>query len=194
MDELETLKAQHKLLQQKLEQQQIVTEKQIRRATSKRIRSLRRQLSLELGIGFFAILYCTFAFHSFGCSIAFCIITMLFLMGSVIYQYFTRSCYADAASGEVPTTEMLRRTAKAKIRTARQFRVGTGFLVPWFVWACIELMNCRDVANEAQRLGMVVGACIGGTVGLFIGYRLYKRHQQMATELISQLKELESYQ
>lgn len=194
MDELETLKAQHKLLQQKLEQQQIVTEKQIRRATSKRIRSLRRQLSLELGIGFFAIPYCTCAFYSFGCSLAFCIATLLFLMGCVIYQYFTRQCYAEAASGEVPITEMIRRTAMAKLRTARQFRVGMFILVPWFVWACIELMYCRNVTVQAQRIGMVVGACIGCMVGLMIGYRLYKRHQNMATELISQLKELESYQ
>lgn len=193
MDELDILKAQHKLLQQTLEQQKIVNKKLIHKATSRKIGSLRRQLTIELFFGLFAVPYCTFAFYHLGCSVPFCIATQVFLMSSVIYQYFTRRCYGEELLGEVPITEMARRAAKAKIRTARQFRMGMMILAPWFLWAAWELGNIES-ATEAERIGIVIGATIGGMVGLAIGYRLYNRHQKIATELIDQLKELENLQ
>lgn len=188
MDELSEMKEQYHQLKNALCSPNIITDRLIREATSRKIKSLNKQAIFYIVLGLVAIPYCTAVFLMFGLSWYFCIITDLFFLAEILYTWSSHKGLSPSLLVSSSLADVTRQVVRLKMRYARWLRFGIPFLVLWGGWFVYEIMQQAGLP-QAEQTAILVGAFIGGLIGLGVGLYLYCRMQRMASELLDQLKD-----
>lgn len=164
--ELNELREQIALLKDKLQRQQIISERAIIEAAQKGINKLNRSGTIFTLFGLFAVVYCSWAFHRFGFSDEFVIGTAIFLAACAVATMYAhwglRS--VDVASGNL--VEIASRLLKfRKIYGRWHFYTVPALLV----WCYFLYKDAYRMLNnpEGFLLAGIVGGTIGGAIGLW---------------------------
>lgn len=183
--ELEELREQVALLKEKLQRQQIISERAIAEAAQKHIGKLNRVGIVYAFFGVFAAVYCSWSFHRFGFSDEFVIGTAIFLAGCAVGTMYAhwglRS--VDVIHGNL--VEIASRLLKfRKIYSHWHF-----YTVPMLlVW-------CYFLYKDAYRMldnpdGFLIAGFVGGVIGGAIGLWRHFKTMREVNKAIANIKDL----
>lgn len=187
MDTFEEMREQLQLLHHKIDGQEIVDERHIRRAVGMRVRSINRQAAVMLFMSLFAIPYSAWALRFIGLSWPFAVVTMAFLAVALFYTAWSHRKVRSSQLATEPLREVARRVARMKRRYARWLYFSIPFLVGWVSWFACEIMGNTDIPYS-ERIGVMTGAAIGGLTGIVLGFMAYRRTQRLAREILEQIQ------
>ena len=189
--ELEEMRSQIGILKNTLEQQTIISEQHIRRSMRSKMSDINKTVTATIGLGVFALIYCTWFFHSRGCSLGFVISTTVMLamcLGLTIGQRI-RLGRMDFSKGNIVETAM----SLSKIKTHYQnwHKIAIPMIILWFGWMMYEMIGILGL-ETSMSIGFCTGAAVGGIIGGIIGFRINRKIVRKATEVLSQIEELQN--
>lgn len=167
-NELQELREQVGLLKEKLQRQQIISERVIIEAAQKGISKLNRAGKVSLGFGIFAVVWCTWAFYTWGFSTLFVGCTAIFLaacVGATAYAHWGLMSIDISRGNLVEITQRLLRFRKIYTRWQT---ISMSLLMVW----CYFLYHDAKSVMENPKLFLIAGS-IGGVIGLIVGLKKY---------------------
>lgn len=201
MTELEQMREQMQVLREKLEKQEIVNDKLVRRAVKSKMSWIKKFVYIEF------LLLPIIALVWFG-------IKEMFDLSWFNYAVLMVMCTIDAAwdyrinvaSLDLEKVEDHNLTdTMHKLVTMKQMRAKSFFIMMplcalWFVWTGVEMWQNVDSLGDADSIlraagyGGFGGLIIGIPIGLFAAFRIYRKMQNTNDELISQIEEFSNDQ
>lgn len=183
--ELDELREQIALLKDKLQHQQIVSERAIQQAAQAGIGKLNRQGVIMTAFALFAVVYCSWAFHRFGFSDGFVVGTTIFLgVCALVTAYAHLKLRSiDVASGNL--VEIASRLLKfRKIYGRWHFYTVPALLV----WCYFLYKDAYRMLNNPE--GFLLAGIVGGTIGGAIGLWRHFKTLREADKAIANIKDL----
>lgn len=188
--ELEEMRSQINLLNEKLEKQNIVNEQHIRRSMKSKISSINKTVTVTIFLGIFALVYCTWFFWSQNCSLAFVISTAVMLalcLGLAIVQRVSLGRMDFSKGNLVETAQKL---SKIKMHYQDWHKIAIPILVIWFAWLMYEMTGILGF-DGPLAIGFFCGAAVGGLIGGIIGFRINRKIVLKTSEILEQIEELQ---
>lgn len=189
IDGLEVMRNQLSLLKQKLEEQQIVSEKIIRRTMKEKMAGINRSMKRTCLLAAFGIGYCPWAFRNIGVSWLLCGVTTAFLILAVCYTLYLRMGMSAGMMVNSNLIEVGMKVSRMK-RLSRLWltRVGIPFMCIWIPWLMFDIMR---TGNDKEYLwGVVAGCTAGAVIGGLIGFSIYRKNMDRADDILLQIEEL----
>lgn len=189
---IDELRQQYSLLQQKVESQQIINDRLLRESMSRKQSWSRDCVYLELFVGlpFLALFLGGMVVHN-AVSIWPVITFIPLVIADVALDYRMNVLSRDAFSrGNLMQTA--RRMVKYQKITRLQTVIGTPLSVLWAVWFIVEMLGHEGSPLDYDNLiGGVIGGCIGLVVGVIVVYYVVRRILRDRQEIIDQIKVME---
>lgn len=192
--ELEAMRAQMRQLRERLDTQQIVSDRLFRSAIERGSRFSRRMFKMQslvlLPLGVLSILYLQW---QTALPVWFVILTILFFAVSIALDWQTTRL-GGMDYGTTPLLEMQQRFVRQKRLRARRMLGGMIFLAVWlplFVYVLmydIHPVGVDAAVMEDRRVGMLVGGAVGGVIGLCFGLSAYLRMQRESQNAINSIR------
>lgn len=187
-DELAQMRNQLGLLHQKLDDQAIVNDRLVRSIVQGKVKTINRSAALIVAIALISIPYCLWVFlHLLHTSVAFAVVTILFLLIAVVYDRFTFRGFSTEDMARLPLAEIARRTVRMKRLYARWLCFSLPFLAVWTLWLAYELLVLVQVSAD-ERKGLLIGGAIGWILGGTFGFMTYRKNQRLAREILEQVE------
>lgn len=186
--DFEDMRQQMDTLRKKLEQQQIVNDRVVRRAIRKNVGSINsRYLQLSVICLFMIPLsYWIWVVQS-GFSPAFGIVTIIYFLICLGYYYWNgRDMRSDSLLDD-DLVETSRKVALAKKRDSNWLWYGIPMAILWLAWLGWE--NYQK-AGEAGFYSFLFTVGFGGVIGGIIGLRIHFKTQRQYQEIIDQIEEI----
>lgn len=187
INELEEMRQQVSLLKGKLEKEQIINEKLIRRSMYGKVSKVKQKSMLLCTVGLLNIPCSFYVFSKFGLSFAFSAVTALFLLVAVIYTMWSGNSVRADYLLDKDLLEQSRGIALLKRRNFLWLRFGIPFICIWAGWLATEL--AMKEWNEVT-MGFVSGSFVGLVAGLILGIQNYRKTQRRLDEVLQQIEEL----
>ena len=183
--ELDELREQVALLKDKLQRQQIISERAISDAAQKGIGKLNTMGTISMVFGVFAVVYCTIAFHQMGFSTAFVIGTAIFLGLCALATIYTHCSLRpiDVANGNL--VEIMQKLIRfRKIYSYWQF-----YSIPaLLVWCFFLYYDARQILDDPTPF--LIGGAVGGVLGAILGLKRYFKVMRETDVVIERINEL----
>lgn len=185
--ELENMRQQMEMLKKKLEQQEIVNDRIMRKSMKRNVSNInRRNLSICI-LALFMIPYCYWAFIVLAhFSLAFWIATALFNLACIVYTYYNTKDLIKPDLMEEELLEVRRKVARAKKLDSQWLLIGIPFVVLWIGWFAYEAYKVNGMDG---LMGFGLAALIGGTIGGILGFRIHYKTQRQYQEIIDQIED-----
>lgn len=186
MMELEEMRAQLSLLKQKLNEQEIVNDKMMRKVTSARLSKINRESTIASIFTALFIPLNTFILYQVGASVPFIIVTTLYLLVCILFSAYSRRGINpdDVIYGNLISTK--KKMIRYKTLCNRWLMGVIPFLVLWIGWFMLELSAWGSTFNR----GAMVGAAVGTIIGTVCGIIYYNKSQKNLNEAIREIEEL----
>jgi len=183
--ELDELREQIALLKDKLQHQQIVSERAIQQAAQAGIGKLNRQGVIMCAFAVFAVVYCSWAFHRFGFSDGFVVGTTIFLgVCALVTAYAHLKLRSiDVASGNL-------------VEIASRLVSFRKIYSHWHIFAIPALLVwCYFLYWDAQRMldnpeGFLIAGCVGGVIGGIIGLKKHFAIMRETDKVLANIRDL----
>ena len=183
--ELDELREQIALLKDKLQHQQIVSERAIQQAAQAGIGKLNRQGVIMTAFALFAVVYCSWAFHRFGFSDGFVIGTTIFLgVCALVTAYAHLKLRSiDVANGNL-------------VEIASRLVSFRKIYSHWHIFAIPALLVwCYFLYWDAQRMldnpeGFLLAGCVGGVIGGIIGLKKHFAIMRETDKVLANIRDL----
>lgn len=188
--ELEEMRSQIGILKEKLEKQNIVNEKHIRKSMKSNMSSINKTVTATIFLGVFALLYCTWFFWSQGCSLAFVISTAVMLavcLGLTIIQRVNLGRMDFSKGNLIETAQNL---SKVKAHYQDWHKIAIPMIVIWFGWMIYEMIGILGLESP-MAIGFCCGAAAGGIIGGVLGFRINRKIVRRTSEILEQIEELQ---
>lgn len=188
--ELEEMRSQIGILKEKLEKQNIVNEKHIRKSMKSNMSSINKTVTATIFLGVFALLYCTWFFWSQGCSLAFVISTAIMLavcLGLTIIQRVNLGRMDFSKGNLIETAQNL---SKIKAHYQDWHKIAIPMIVIWFGWMIYEMIGILGLESP-MAIGFCCGAAAGGIIGGVLGFRINRKIVRRTSEILEQIEELQ---
>lgn len=188
--ELEEMRSQIGILKEKLEKQNIVNEKHIRKSMKSNMSSINKTVTATIFLGVFALLYCTWFFWSQGCSLAFVISTAFMLavcLGLTIIQRVNLGRMDFSKGNLIETAQNL---SKIKAHYQDWHKIAIPMIVIWFGWMIYEMIGILGLESP-MAIGFCCGAAAGGIIGGVLGFRINRKIVRRTSEILEQIEELQ---
>lgn len=187
-NELESMKAQLRLLKEKLEKQEIVKQQHLRKAIKGKLGEINKIAVKMMLVGLFAILYCTWWLNHFGFSVYLQAGTFLMLAFSTIATFLQ---HKNLLAAKELSADLVKETfdlVKLKKRYNQWLYLAIPMVLVWLSLMVYEIANVISIKEFAATMiaGVAIGAVIGGIVGIKIHYRTIRK----IDEMLAQIKEL----
>lgn len=185
-EELEEMRAQMAILNDKLSREAIVNDKLFSMVVKTNKGVINRFSIVEYTCCAFVIIWSLLFLPVFGLS-------KLFIAGTIILMLFCAAATAKI-NWKVRTTDF---TASNMLEAAKEFKklkksyktwlyIGVPLGISWAAWFFAEIM--KNLPDRRLAIGMVIGGCVGGLVGGIIGLSMNRRVIKACDEVIAQIE------
>ena len=188
--ELEEMRSQIGILKEKLEKQNIVNEKHIRKSMKSNMSSINKTVTATIFLGVFALVYSTWFFWSQGCSLAFVVSTAVMLavcLGLTIAQRVNLGRMDFSKGNLIETAQNL---SKIKAHYQDWHKIAIPMIVIWFGWMIYEMIDILGLESP-MAIGFCCGAAVGGIIGGVLGFRINRKIVRKTGEILEQIEELQ---
>ncbi len=191
MNEMNEMREQLSILKKRLEGQQIVNDRLIKEAMSRKLSALNNSAVWICIVCLVMIPLGYFNFKNVGMSEAFCIATSLLFaicLAAMIISHY-RIHKRDIFSGNLVT--VYKEVARMKKIYKNWHYWSIPMVIVWFGWMEYEIYI--NLANEDMTALLMISASgiFGGIIGGIVGLRIHKRTLRTADDLLRQIEELQ---
>lgn len=189
---IEELRNQIALLKQKLDNQEIVSDRMLRMTMQTKVNTvIHRNERRHIICGIFAMLAWPVLHYGIGMNLTFCILTslmMLFCIAATIYVH-NPIHRTDLMSADLATVAYEMDRLKRRYKNWLHYVTPT-LLIPWILCACYEYCRAMGVEPLSKEgvmtyLPLLIGCAIGG----IIGYLWHRKTVNTAESIIRQIEE-----
>ena len=190
--DLENMRQQMTTLKNKLNKQEIVNDRLIRRSMKNEVNTITRRYYIIMALGLFMIPYGYWCFVKLcGLSLFFWIVTSIFMLVCVGATYYTLRKINDPNLMNRNLVEARKKVASAKKFEANWLFFGIPAVVLWLGWFLYETYQLH---GGAFSNGLFWGGCIGGIIGAICGLSLNFKTQRQYQDIIDQIEDLTAEQ
>lgn len=177
-------------LKKRLEKQEIVNEKMIREAMSRKLSTLHRRAMALCAVSFIGIPAVLYTTHNLGCSIVFACVTVALILVGVVAQFLTHYRIGrDTLTGDLITT--YNEVARMKRIYQRWLYISMPIFVAWLGWGAYEIYT-NVSQDEVQLYAAIAGTVVGLVLGLIFGLRQHRENIRIAKEIMQQIEALKA--
>lgn len=177
-------------LKKRLENQEIVNERMIREAMSRKLSTIHRRAMALCAVSFIGIPAVLFTAHNLGCSMAFACVTVALILVGVVAQFLTHYRIGrDTLSGDLITT--YNEVARMKRIYQRWHYFSMPIFVAWLGWGAYEIYT-NVSHDESQFYAAIIGTVVGLVLGLIFGLRQHRENIRTAKEIMRQIEALKA--
>ena len=188
--DLENMRQQMTKLKNKLNQQEIVNDRLMRRSMRNEVNTITRRYYIIMVITLFMVPYGYWCFVKLsGLSIFFWIVTSIFMLICAGATYYALRKINDPNLMNRNLVEARRKVASAKKFEANWLFFGIPAVVLWLSWFLYETYQ---INGGAYSNGFFWGGCIGGIIGAICGLSLNFKTQRQYQDIIDQIEDLET--
>lgn len=186
MMELEEMREQLNLLKQKLSEQEIVSEKLMRKVTSERLSKINNEGRITVAVAAIFAPLNVFILRDAGLSTVFIIVTTIYFLVCAVFSIYSRKGINpnDVINGNLIETH--KKMVKYKTLCNRWLMGVIPFLVLWFGWFLMELNNSGSGPDKSS----MIGGCVGAVIGTIFGTLYYKKSQKNLNDAIQEIEDL----
>ena len=186
--DLENMRQQMTTLKNKLNKQEIVNDRLIRRSMKNEVGTITRRYYIIMALGLFMIPYGYWCFVKLcGLSLFFWIITSIFMLICTGATFYTYCKISDPNMMNRNLVEARKKVASAKKFEANWLFVGIPAVVLWMAWFLYETYQLH---GGALSNGLFWGGCIGGIIGAICGLSINFKTQRQYQDIIDQIEDL----
>ena len=177
-------------LKKRLENQEIVNEKMIREAMSRKLSTIHRRAMGLCAVSFIGIPAVLFTAHNLGFSIALVCVTVALILVGVVAQFLTHYRIGhDTLLGDLITT--YNEVARMKRIYQRWHYFSMPIFVAWLGWGAYEIYT-NVAQDESQFYAAIIGTVVGLVLGLIFGLRQHRQNIRTAKEIMQQIEALKA--
>ena len=185
--DLENMRQQMTTLKNKLNQQEIVNDRLIRRSMRNEVNTITRRYNIIMILAVLMVPYTYWVFVKLsGFSMTFWIGSSIFMLICAGATFYNTRKISDPDMMSHSLVEARRRVASAKKFDADWLKFGIPAVTLWFAWFVYEIyLQNHDFAN-----GLFWGGCVGGIIGAICGIKFHFKTQRQYQEIIDQIEDL----
>ena len=188
--ELENMRQQMTTLKNKLNQQEIVNDRLVRRSMRNEVNNINRRYNIIMALCVLMVPYGYWCFVKLcGLSFFFWIVTSIFMLVCVGATYYTLRKINDPNLMNHDLVEARKKVASAKKFEANWLFFGIPAVVLWLGWFLYEVYQLH---GGAFSNGLFWGGCIGGIIGAICGLSLNFKTQRQYQDIIDQIEDITS--
>lgn len=186
-NEMEEMRRQMAVLKEKLEKEEILSDRLLRNTMQNQVRSIRRRANLSIVAGVCVLTVGPMAFSNLGTSTTFIVVTSLMMLVIMLLTVMMHSKLreADVRDGELLAVARNARRLKDDYRRWRY--IGIPLMTAWLVWLVIEVVHGQS--NPTDSLIMLTPVIIGGIIGGILGVMRHNHLVGMLDDIIRQIEE-----
>ena len=186
-NELDDLRRQINDLKNKVDQQGRLNEDLVKKAIQSKMRGVHHTIIKLAILAVLAIPFYIMMKYRVGLSWPLIIFTILFLIASVVSDFFiNRIDVSHMGDDLVETTNKLIKMKKNRVIGQR---IGIGVAIIWLIWFCYEYFTLNSVYGTSAAWSSIFGIFFGAILGGFIGIHIFKKMQRSNDEMIDQINE-----
>jgi hypothetical protein len=186
--DFENMRQQMTTLKNKLNQQEIVNDRLIRRSMKNTAGNINRKYTIAMIAGLFMIPYSYWVFIKLsGFSVAFWLFTCVFMLICVGATYYNSRNISDSNLMTNNLLDVRRRMARAKKFDANWLFFGVPGVILFMGWFMYETYQVQGGGTDNPFFW---GGCIGGIIGAIIGFTVHFRTQRQYQDIIDQIEDL----
>ena len=186
--ELVSMRQQMNTLKNKLNQQEILNDRVMRRSMRNEVNTITRRYYIIMAVGLFMVPYGYWSFVKLaGLSLFFWIVTSIFMLICVGATYYTCRKINDPNLMNRNLVEARKKVASAKKFEADWLFFGIPAVVLWLGWFLYEVYQIHGGAIDN---GFFWGGCIGGIIGAICGLSLNFKTQRQYQAIIDQIEDI----
>ena len=175
-------------LKKRLENQDIVNEKILREAMSRKLSTIHRRAMGLCAMSFICIPAMLYTTHNLGLSVVYGYVTVALILVGVVAQFLTHYRIGrDTLSGDLITT--YNEVARMKRIYQRWLYISMPIFVVWLGWGAYEVYT-KMPQDVIQLHAICTGAGLGLVLGLIFGLRQHRQNLRAAKEIMQQIETL----
>ena len=186
--QFEEMRMQMEMLKTKLDKQEIVNDRILRKSMKKNMNNITRRYTILVVLALLMIPYAYYVFVSMmGYSIGFWIATVVFMLISCGFKVWNSRDLYTGNLMEKNLLEVRQKMALAKKRDNQWMLFGIPMLILWLAYFVYEVYQ-KGGAEEVHTL--LLASAFGGAVGLILGLTIHFKTQREYQEIIDQIEEM----
>ena len=186
--ELNAMRNQMNTLKKKLSEQEIVSDRLIRRSMKKTASNINRVYTIAMVAGLLMIPYTYWVFIKLcDFSVAFWLFTCVFMLICVGATYYNSLNISDANMMTNNLLDVRRRMARAKKFDAYWLFFGVPLVLLFIGWFMYEAYQNNGYSFDN---GLFWGGVVGGVIGAIVGIKTHLKNQRQYQEIIDQIEDL----
>jgi hypothetical protein len=187
-NQFEDMRQQMNTLKKKLNQQEIVNERLMRRSMRNEVNTITRRYNIIMALGLFMVPYGYWCFVKLcGLSLFFWIVTSIFMLICTGATFYTSRKISNPNLMYHNLVEARKKVASAKKFEADWLFFGIPAVILWMGWFLYETYQLHGCAIDN---GLFWGGCIGGIIGAICGTSVHVKTQRQYQEIIDQIEDL----
>ena len=185
--ELEDMREQMNTLKKKLNQQEIVNDRLVRRSMKNEVSTITRRYNIIMVLSVLTVPYFYWVFVKLsGFSMAFWIGSSVFMLICGGATFYNTRKINDPDMMSHSLIEARKKVASAKKFDVDWLKFGIPAVIVWFGWFMYEVyLQDRDLVNA-----LFWGGCVGGVIGAIIGFKIHFKTQRQYQDIIDQIEDL----
>ncbi len=183
---LREMQQQMQQLREKLNKEQIINERMLRKSCRQTVDRLKFKSNLPIVFAIIAIL-CSPAYLSFGISPWFLIFTCVLMLVSIVATILTNRHIPQMDKDLVTATNELTRYKKIH---AEWLKYSIPALIVWLGCLIWDFLKNQTI-SQMELFGFIAGISTGLILGILLGLKIRRDQLNAADELISQIEELQ---
>ena len=190
--QLEEMRQQLTTLKQKLNEQEIVNERLMRRSMRNTVSNITRRYYVLMALAAFMVPYGYWAFVKLNhFSIAFWIATSILMLGCAGATFYNSRKISDPGLMSHSLVEARKKVASAKKFDSDWLLISIPAVILWFGWFCYEsYQNVGDENPSVFMYGGIVCGVIGAIIGGILGFTIHFKTQRQYQDIIDQIEDL----
>lgn len=192
-NQLEEMRSQMAILQDKLNKESIVNERLLRESMKHRYSSIDNYLKLQLWL--LPLIFIGFTLFVLAYDLSWYPTIFLFMASTyaVIFDTKVNKLKKDAFTSDNLIATALR-LQRAKKLSFYEMWINMPLLLVWFIWFMVDFLQHLTHGNfsslPSEAIGGIIGGLIGAACGFIYDFKLYNKQQKTRQQIIDQIHEL----
>ena len=186
-NELEEMRAQMALLQEKLNKEEILTDSLLKQAMTGKMSTINRYKWVSLFAAIFALTFGNASWYGIGMPLRFLIGTSIIMVVCVVATWIIHAKMDEKDIVDGNLLEVAKNAKKLKKEYIIWQRIGYPVIVVWLAWFFYELMLLNQ--DKEFLVGLFIASAIGGIIGGIWGHMMNRKVMRACDDLIRQIEE-----